>query len=61
MQTQISTAKMQADQFSPTPEAIAVLAYSLWRRRDGQAGSPDEDWFRAIHQIEHCRTPGSVV
>ena len=51
----------QADKFSPTPDVIAVLAYKLWTERGNLLGSPEEDWFRAKHQIEHDRTPGCVL
>jgi Protein of unknown function (DUF2934) len=50
-----------ADQFSPTEDAIAALAYRFWTERDRRIDSPEEDWFRAKHHIEHCRTPGSVI
>ncbi len=60
MKMNLSTNMPDADQFSPIGDAIAVLAYKLWIERARPAGSPEEDWFRAIHQIEHCRTPGSV-
>jgi hypothetical protein len=51
----------EADQFSPTEDAIAVLAYRLWTERDKGIGSPEEDWLEAIHQIRHSRTPGSIL
>ena len=31
----------------PTHEEIARLAHSYWEARGHEAGSPDEDWFRA--------------
>jgi hypothetical protein len=30
---------------------IAELAHSLWQARGCPKGSPDEDWFRAAHQL----------
>jgi len=30
---------------------IAELAYSLWQGRGCPQGSPEEDWFRAAHQL----------
>jgi len=50
-----------ADQFSPTGDAIAVMAYKLWTKRGSPIGSSEEDWFTAICQIKHNRTPGSVL
>jgi Protein of unknown function (DUF2934) len=57
----LNTPMTDADQFSPGRDTIAVLAYRLWTERDRPIGSPEEDWFRATHQIEHNRTPGSVI
>jgi hypothetical protein len=50
-----------ADQFSPTEDVIAVLAYTYWTERDKPIGSPGDDWFRAECEIKHRRTPGSVI
>jgi hypothetical protein len=36
---------------SPTHEQIAALAYALWQARGGEAGSPDDDWFRAESEL----------
>ncbi len=36
---------------APIQEQIAVLAYSYWEARGCQGGTPDEDWFRAEHEI----------
>ena len=33
------------------PEAVARLAYSYWEARGGQGGSPEDDWFRAEHEL----------
>jgi hypothetical protein len=30
---------------------IAVLAHSLWRERGCPEGSPEQDWFRAAHEL----------
>ena len=35
----------------PTQEEIAILAYSYWEARGYQGGSPEEDWFRAAHEL----------
>ena len=32
-------------------EDIAALAYTLWQARGGPEGSPEEDWFRAAHEL----------
>jgi hypothetical protein len=52
---------LEVDQFSPTWDAIAVLAYRYWIERDRSMGSPEEDWLRVENEIKHRRTPGSVV
>jgi Protein of unknown function (DUF2934) len=33
------------------PEAIARLAYSYWEARGGAGGTPEDDWFRAEHEL----------
>jgi hypothetical protein len=33
------------------PEAIARLAYSYWEARGGVGGTPEDDWFRAEHEL----------
>jgi hypothetical protein len=32
-------------------EAIARLAYSYWEARAGVGGTPEDDWFRAEHEL----------
>jgi hypothetical protein len=59
MMTNLSTPL--ANQFSPTEDVIAVMAYRLWTERGSPIGSSEEDWFSAICQIKHTRTPGSVA
>jgi Protein of unknown function (DUF2934) len=61
MATKHNRTMTDADQFSPTQDAVAVLAYKLWADRQRPIGSPEQDWFEAIHQIEHSRTPGCVA
>jgi hypothetical protein len=34
---------------------IAALAYELWQGRSCPEGSPQEDWFRAAHQLRSRR------
>jgi hypothetical protein len=33
------------------PEAISRLAYSYWEARGGVGGTPEDDWFRAEHEL----------
>jgi len=33
-------------------EDIAVLAYKLWQARGSPEGSPQEDWFRAVEELQ---------
>ena len=35
----------------PGEERVALLAYSYWLSRGCPIGSPDEDWFRAEHDV----------
>jgi hypothetical protein len=37
--------------YKPTREDIAALAYSYWVARGFEAGSPEEDWLRAEHEL----------
>ncbi len=32
-------------------QKIALLAYSYWEAREGNNGSPEEDWFRAEAEL----------
>jgi hypothetical protein len=61
MMRSLSPPILSTDQFSPNANAITFLAYRLWEERGRPIGSPEEDWFRAICQIKHDRTPGSVL
>lgn len=38
------------------PEQIARLAYSYWEARGGQAGSAEEDWYRAEQELARRQT-----
>jgi len=38
-------------QYQPTHEDIAALAYSYYVARGYQAGSPEEDWLRAEREL----------
>ena len=33
------------------PETVARLAYSYWEARGGVGGTPEDDWFRAEHEL----------
>ena len=35
----------------PDHEAIARLAQSYWEQRNGEGGSPEEDWYRAEAEL----------
>lgn len=35
----------------PSHDEIAALAYEYWLQRDKQAGSPEEDWFKAEESL----------
>ena len=35
----------------PAHERIAELAYSFWLSRGCQDGNPQDDWFRAEHEL----------
>jgi len=42
--------QFQVSQIS-TQEQIALLAYSIWERRDSSQGSAEEDWQEAERQF----------
>ena len=37
---------------APTHDEVAELAYQYWEARNGQGGSPWEDWFRAEEELK---------
>jgi hypothetical protein len=41
---------------TPERNEISLLAYSYWEARGCQGGSPEEDWYRAEHEIQKRRT-----
>jgi hypothetical protein len=51
--TSHSSALSLPDAFSEAPlhAAIAKLAYMYWEQRGRPDGSPQEDWFRAEHEL----------
>jgi hypothetical protein len=61
MMSSLSAPILGTDEFSPDANTITFLAFSLWEERGRPIGSPEEDWFGAICQIKHDRTPGSVL
>ena len=38
---------------APSEEQIAELAYKYWEARGCPYGSPEEDWFRAEHELSN--------
>jgi hypothetical protein len=42
-----STAPSLAATPDPDRQAIAELAYRLWKERGGPEGTPEEDWYQA--------------
>ena len=40
---------------APSHDEIARLAYAYWEERGRQSGSPQEDWFRAEHELLRWR------
>ena len=42
---------------TPTDEEIAALAYSFWEDRGMNAGSSEEDWFRAERELRARSRP----
>jgi hypothetical protein len=57
----LSTPVADADQFSPTGFGVTELAYKLWTERGKTEWLTQGDWFAAICQLKHDRTPGSVL
>ncbi len=37
-------------------EDVASLPYQLWSQRDGESGSPAEDWFEAERLLHSAAT-----
>jgi hypothetical protein len=35
----------------PCEEQIRIRAYELYLQREGQGGSPEQDWFRAVAEV----------
>ena len=42
---------------APEPDHVAELAYTLWESRGCPIGSPEDDWFKAEHEL--ASTAGS--
>jgi Protein of unknown function (DUF2934) len=36
-----------------SPEDVAVLAYRFWNERGGIHGHHEEDWYRALEELQH--------
>ena len=45
-------AKVSTEDAKASTEDIARLAYSFWMERGCKGGSPEEDWYRAIQELE---------
>ena len=45
--------KSSTDGPGPSHEEIARRAYQLWEERGNPAGSHEEDWYRAEHELRH--------
>ena len=41
-------------------EAVAKRAYELWQERGCPCGSPDDDWFRAEHEVRSSTTESAA-
>jgi hypothetical protein len=35
----------------PDPLDVELRAYQIWRERGQSLGTPDEDWFKAEHEL----------
>lgn len=50
----------ETHEYSQTAQAsfghddTAALAHQLWEARGCPAGSPDDDWFRAVKELRSC-------
>jgi hypothetical protein len=42
-------------------EQITALAYALWQERGSPDGNPEEDWYRAEHEIQAKRQSQSEI
>jgi hypothetical protein len=40
-----------AETAAPRAQTIEVRAYELWQERGSPDGSPEEDWYRAEHEL----------
>jgi hypothetical protein len=63
-QVEVGTAVMEPNNgpaVSPSGEQIAALAYSYWKARGYQGGSPEEDWFRAERELRERRSQGDTA
>lgn len=50
-----SSANEARQQSELNPEDVARLAYGYWEARNGEPGSPEDDWFRAEHELRSRR------
>jgi Protein of unknown function (DUF2934) len=47
----VVAASSETESVDLDPEAIARLAYTYWEARGGAGGTPEDDWFRAEHEL----------
>jgi hypothetical protein len=47
----VVAASSETESVDLDPEAIARLAYSYWEAHGGAGGTPEDDWFRAEHEL----------
>jgi hypothetical protein len=53
----VSVAETNPEISNSEREEIARLAYSFYEARNGDGGSPEDDWFRAESELQNRRTP----
>jgi len=56
----LARGQRSAHELHLNPDAIAIRAYELWRRRGCPDGSPEADWFEAERELSRRRS-GSLV
>jgi hypothetical protein len=51
--TEVTTNEsLEETRISPSPNAIAALAYQFWILRAHPGGSPEFDWFRTAEELK---------
>jgi hypothetical protein len=49
------------ENFAPSHDDIAKLAYALWEQRGGGDGLSEQDWFEAEQQMRRLRAKGQAA